>query len=158
MVSLFVFRFLLKIMHYFAETNHTYINLYPKKSKNIKGYNAHKHILVALLTKYSLYFYFGLWKELIICADLKGQQMSLKKMHAEQASCCGFTFVIAVIRQQNMLLIKACSLLNYVTQMSLLQRNNDFSKHYKVYHCAYMFIPGIPGPPKAFSGGLIAPP
>lgn len=79
-------------------------------------------------------------------------------MHAEQASCCGFTFVIAVIRQQNMLLIKACSLLNYVTQMSLLQRNNDFSKHYKVYHCAYMFIPGIPGPPKAFSGGLIAPP
>lgn len=23
---------------------------------------------------------------------------------------------------------------------------------------AYMFMPGIPGPPKAFSGGLIAPP
>lgn len=23
---------------------------------------------------------------------------------------------------------------------------------------AYMFIPGIPGPPKAFSGGLIPPP
>lgn len=27
-----------------------------------------------------------------------------------------------------------------------------------IQHFAYMFIPGIPGPPKAFSGGLIAPP
>lgn len=27
-----------------------------------------------------------------------------------------------------------------------------------IRHFAYMFIPGIPGPPKAFSGGLIAPP
>lgn len=67
-------------------------------------------------------------------------------------------FIIAVIRHQSTLLIKACSPLTYVIQLSLLQRNNDFSKHYKVYHCAYMFIPGIPGPPKAFSGGLIAPP
>lgn len=33
----------------------------------------------------------------------------------------------------------------------------DFTKQSNK-HFAYMFIAGIPGPPKAFSGGLIAPP
>lgn len=79
-------------------------------------------------------------------------------MHTEKETAEGSFFQIAVTSHQSMLLIKALSPCLMYPKCYFYNEIMIFLNIIRFYYCAYMFIPGIPGPPKAFSGGLIAPP